>query len=160
MRQINPEHVRMLLAFVNSGPYFELLSMKVCEIKPAYARVEVDLRKEHLNNFGGIHGGVYASLIDTAAYWSVYHDMGEETGYTSIDLSVSNLSMVDGGKIVVEGHAIKMGRSICLAEAEAKDEGGKLLAHGISKLMVLAGRQSVPQAVVSRGFPALPPKFI
>ena len=160
MRQINPEHIAALLGLVNSGPYFELLSMQVCEIKPGYARVELDLQKKHLNNFSGIHGGVYSALIDTAAYWSVYCETEEEAGYTTLDLSVNNLAMIREGRIVVEGKAIKIGRSICLAEATAKDANGKLLAHGYSKLMILDGRQSVAQAVLTRGYPALPPKFI
>ena len=160
MRQVNPTHIDALLALVNAGPYFELLSMKVCEIRAGYARVEMDFERKHLNNFGAIHGGVYASLIDTAAYWSVYCDLDEQAGYTTIDLSVNNLSMIREGRILVEGRAIKTGRSICLAEAAAKGADGRLLAYGTSKLMLLDGKQSVAEMVKARGWQPLPPKFV
>ena len=160
MRQLNPEHISALLELINRGPYFELLAMKVCELKTGYARVEVDLQRKHYNPFGTVHGGVYSSIIDTAAYWSVYCELDEHIGFTSIDLSINNLAMIRDGKIVVEGKSLKIGRSICLAEATAKDSHGKLLAHGVSKLMIVKERQSIENAIKSMGHRTLPQKFI
>ena len=160
MKHVNPKHIDALLELINRGPFFELLSMKVCELGIGYAKVEVDLQQKHYNPFGAIHGGVYSSIIDTAAYWSAYCELDENTGYTSIDLSVNNLSMMREGKIFVEGKSIKIGRSTCLAEAYVKDKDGKLLAHGISKLMILNGKQSIKHALETMGYQSLPPKFI
>lgn len=106
--------------------------MKVCELGPGYSKVMMELDKKHLNPFGGIHGGAYASVIDTAAYWAAYCDMEEDAGYTSMDLCVNNLAMLKGGCILAEGRRIKSGRNIYLCEAEVKDGNGKLIAHGTS----------------------------
>ena len=160
MKQINPEHISALLELANRGPFFELLSMKGCELGIGYSRVEIDLQSKHNNPFGIVHGGVYSSIIDTAAYWAVYCELDENVGYTTIDLSVNNLSTISEGKIIAEGKSIKIGRSICLAEARALDNNGKLLAHGTSKLMVLGEKQSAEHAVRSMGYKPLPPKFI
>lgn len=160
MAKINPEHISALLDLINCGPYFELLSMKVCQLGIGYSRVEVDLNTHHMNPFGAIHGGVYSSIIDTAAYWSAYCEIDDKVGFTSIDVSVNNLSMINSGKIIVEGKSLKVGRSLCLAEATAKDSNGKLLAQGTSKLMILHGKQSVYDAVAAMGYRELPPKFI
>lgn len=159
MKKVNPKHIAALLKLINSGPYFELLSMKVTELKMGYSRVEVDLERKHLNPFGAIHGGVYSSVIDTAAYWAAYCELEENTGFTSIDVKVDNVSMMREGRIIVEGKSLKIGRQICLAEAGAYDKDGRLLAHGTSKLMIMQGIQSVTHAVEAMGFSALPPKF-
>ena len=159
-RNINPEHITALIDLVNRGSYFLLLDMKVCELGKGYSRVEIDLQGKHLNPFGAIHGGVYSSLIDTATYLSAYCELDEVAGYTTLDLTVNNLSMVREGRIIAEGRSIKVGRSICLAEATVKDADGKLLAHGTSKLMVLEGTQTVNQALKEMGYKALPPKFV
>ena len=106
--------------------------MKVCELGPGYSKVMMELDKKHLNPFGGIHGGAYASVIDTAAYWAAYCDMEEDAGYTSMDLCVNNLATLKGGCILAEGRRIKSGRNIYLCEAEVKDGNGKLIAHGTS----------------------------
>ena len=158
--KINPEHIKALIELINRGPYFELLSLKIRELGVGYSRVEVDLEKKHMNPFGAIHGGVYASIIDTAAYWSAYCELDENAGFTTIDVSVNNLAMVNDGKIIAEGKSLKIGRSICLTEASVKDERGKLLAYGTSKLMVLQGKQSVNHAIEMAGGGALPPKFL
>ncbi len=67
MKQINPEHISALLSLINNSPYFSLLGIQVCELREGYAKVVVQLDQKHLNPFGGIHGGVYASILDTAA---------------------------------------------------------------------------------------------
>lgn len=120
MKNINQEHIKELLELINKAPYFELLNMKVCELKNGYSSVEVALEKKHLNPFGAIHGGVYSSIIDTAAYWAVYCELDENVGFTSIDIKVDNLSMIKEGKMIIEGKSLKVGRSICLAEATVK----------------------------------------
>ena len=160
MRKINPEHLSALMDLMNRVPYFKLLSMKICELGIGYSSVEIDLDGKHLNPFGGIHGGVFSSVIDSAAYMATYCELDEDVGYTSIDLTVNNLSMINRGKIIAEGRSLKIGKSLCLAEATVKDATGRLLAQGSSKLMRLRGGQSVNHAVEAMGCNTLPPKFL
>lgn len=160
MQRLNPNHIAAVIDLINRGPYFQLLSMQVAELSLGYSRVVVDLERKHLNPFGGIHGGVYSSLIDTATYWAVYCDVAEDAGYISIDVSVDNLAPVKGGRLIVEGRRIKAGRSICIAEATVTDHKGRPVAHGKSKQMVTLGLQSIAQAVSAMGGQPLPPKFI
>lgn len=134
--------------------------MEVRGLGMGYSRVEVDLENKHLNLFGGIHGGAYSSLIDTAAYWAVYCDVEENSGLIYLDVIVTNLSPVKDGRLVVEGKRIKAGRNICLAEAVIMNTQGKVLAPGISKQMVTPGLQTMAQAVSAMGHEPLPPKFI
>ncbi len=60
----------------------------------------------------------------------------------------------------MEGRTIKNGRSLCLCQATATDEKGKILAHATSKLMILQGKQSIRQAIEAMGAQELPAKFI
>ena len=160
MHIINPEHINALLNLINRGPFFELVSMRVCDLGIGYSKVEVNLQNKHMNPFGSIHGGVYSSILDTAAYWSAYCELDENAGLTTIDICVNNLSMINDGLMIVEGKTIKVGKSICLAEASAKDKNGKLLAYCTSKLMVLQGKQSINHAIEAMGYHTLPPKFL
>ena len=132
MKTLNPDHIKAVLDLINRGPYFRLLSMKVCEMGKGFAKVEMDIENKHLNPFGGIHGGVYSSLIDTAAYWAVYCDIEENAGLISLDVKVDNLASIKEGHLVVEGKRIKAGKSICIADAAIIDSEGKYLAHGTS----------------------------
>jgi uncharacterized protein (TIGR00369 family) len=160
MRIINPEHIKALLDLINRAPYLVLLSIKVRELDMGYSKVETDMQSKHMNPFGGIHGGAYASIIDTAAYWAAYCELDENVGYTSIDVCVNNLAAINEGKIIVEGRSIKIGKSLCLTESTAKDATGGILARGTSKLMILQGKQTINHAIEAMGHKALPPKFI
>ena len=61
MSELNPKHVEAVMTMINQGYYFKHLSMFVKDIGMGYSLVEVDIGDEHLNPFGGLHGGVYAS---------------------------------------------------------------------------------------------------
>jgi hypothetical protein len=80
----NPAHLKAVISAINTGPFFKHLSIRVTEIGVGYSVVVMKIGKKHMNPFGGLHGGVYASAIDTAAYWSAYCDLPEQNGLVSI----------------------------------------------------------------------------
>jgi len=160
MAIINPKHVREVIQAINQGPYFRHLSMTVKDMGIGYSIVELDMGQQHLNPFGGVHGGVYASIIDTATYWATYCELDEDVGMISIDLKIDYLSPIRDGIIITKGRSIKIGKSMCLAEATALDKDGKWLAHGTSKMMVTRGLQTIDDALKFTGIRSLSPKFI
>ncbi|MEK6737265.1 MAG: PaaI family thioesterase [Planctomycetota bacterium] len=72
MRKLNPEYIERVTQFVNHSPYFELLSMKILDVGLGFSLLEVHLAEKHLQPFGFVHGGVYASIIDAAAFWALF----------------------------------------------------------------------------------------
>jgi uncharacterized protein (TIGR00369 family) len=156
----NPKHLKAVIDAINNGPFFKHMSMKVMEIGVGSSVVRMKIGKKLMNPFGGLHGGVYASAIDTAAYWSAYCDLPEENGLVSIDLKVDFLAPVLQQEVIIKGQRIKSGKTIYLTEATMCDRNGKVLAHGTSKLMVIRGKQSIQDVVDYVGSSKLPPKFI
>jgi uncharacterized protein (TIGR00369 family) len=160
MVSLNQNHVRAVINAINESPYFKHLSMTVKEMGIGYSIVELPVGNEHLNPFGGIHGGAYASIIDTAAYWATYCELDDKVGLISIDLKIDYLSPIRDGIIITKGRSIKIGKSMCLAEATAMDKDGKWLAHGTSKMLVTKGLQTIEDALRFTGTKGLSPKFI
>jgi uncharacterized protein (TIGR00369 family) len=160
MRKLNPKHVEKVIKIINQGPYFRHLSMIVKDMGIGYSIVEINIEKKHLHPFGGVHGGVYASVIDTAAYWAVYCELDESVGFVSMDLKVDFLTPTNAGKLIIKGHSIKIGKTMCLAEATIFDQNDKLLAHGDSKVMVIQGNQTIKHAFDFIGEKDIPPKFL
>ncbi len=160
MANLNPEHIKGVIGAINGCPFFKHMSIEVTEIGVGYSVVEAKVGKKHMNPFGGVHGGVYASVIDTAAYWSAYCDLPEDRGLVSIDLKVDLLAPVIDGMAIVEGRRIKSGKTIHLTEAKMCDRNGRLLAHGTSKLMVTPNKQSIDDVIKYVGLSKLPKKFL
>jgi uncharacterized protein (TIGR00369 family) len=160
MPELNPKHLETLITISNQSPYYGLLSMRVQDMGIGFSVIEIDISQKHLNPFGGLHGGVYASMIDTAAYWAVYCELDEHVGYISLDLKVDFLAPTDRGKLVIKGHRIKIGKTICLAEATAFDQNNRCLAHGVSKMMVTPGLQNMEDFFKFIDEEDIPPKFL
>ena len=160
MARLNSGHVKAVIDAINEGPFLKHLSMVIKDMGVGYSVVELEVGNEHLNPFGGVHGGVYASVIDTAAYWAVYCELGEGVGLVSIDLKIDYLAPADHGKLIVKGRSIKIGKTICLAEATAVDDNNKWFAHGTSKMMVTEGLQRIGDVIRFTGTEEIPPKFI
>jgi uncharacterized protein (TIGR00369 family) len=140
MQSPNPEYISALLETVNNSPFPQHLSMKLKSIDIGAARVELEVREYHLQPLQLVHGGVLATLIDTATFWSVFLNLPEETGMVNIDLKLNYLKSVKEGLLTAEGRRIKSGRTISYAEASVRNADGEIIAHGTSTLMALQGK--------------------
>ncbi len=94
--------------------------------------------EEHYNPIGSVHGGVYATLLDSAAGCAVQSVLPQGMGYTSIDLTLKFLRpiTVDTGKVRAIGTVLNSGRRTALAQAELRDSDDRLLAHATSSCML------------------------
>ncbi|WP_037682418.1 PaaI family thioesterase [Streptomyces griseus] len=94
--------------------------------------------EEHYNPIGSVHGGVYATLLDSAAGSAVQSVLPRGMGYTSIDLTLKFLRpvTVDTGKVRAIGTVLNSGRRTALAQAELRDSADRLLAHATSSCML------------------------
>ena len=153
MRKLNPQYVEAVSALVNRCPYFSLLSMSVRDIGIGYSLLDIDVQKKHLHPFEAVHGGVFASIIDAAAFWAVFPEVDENVGMTSVDLKVNYLAPAQGGKLIARGRRIKLGKTLGLGEAEVINEENTILAHGTSTLIVLRNFELPFKR-------SLPPKFV
>ena len=156
---LNPRHIEELIKLINSSPYYQLLSMVMEDLGTGYSVISLDMESKHLSPYQAIQGGVYSSLIDAAAYWAVYPELDPESGLITLDVTVHHLASVKSGKITVKGRRIKVGRTICLAEAAIESQEGRILAQGSSKLLVTDGLQTIDQ-LAALANTTLPPKFI
>ena len=111
-------------------------------LRPEEGRVVVTMRAQefHYNPLGGVHGGVLATLLDTAAACAVHTTLPAGVGYTSLDLTTKFLRpvTVDSGLLRCEGTVIQRGRRTALAQAQLTDEPGRLLAHATTSCLIFA----------------------
>ncbi|MCG6878397.1 MAG: PaaI family thioesterase [Deltaproteobacteria bacterium] len=152
MKQLNPDHVAAIKAQANNCPYFNLLSMKIDTLEIGRSFMEVDVQDKHLQPYGIVHGGVYASLIDAAAFWAAYASI-DTSGLTTVEMKLNFLAPAASGRFIAKGKIIKAGKTICLSEATVFDHKEKILAHGTSTLMIRHSLELGKQA-------SLPPKYL
>ncbi|MHA6792634.1 PaaI family thioesterase [Pseudonocardia bannensis] len=95
----------------------------------------------HYNPIGSVHGGVYATLLDSAAGCAVHTTLPARAWYTSLDLNVKFLRRVtvDTGTVRCEGRIVHLGGRTALARAELIDGAGTLLAEATSSCLITRG---------------------
>jgi uncharacterized protein (TIGR00369 family) len=140
MRPSNTEYIQELLLMVNKSPFPAHISMKLTSIDMDYAALELCLSDRHLQLYGIVHGGVLATLIDTATFWAVFMRQPENAGLVNVDLKLNYLKPIASGTLFAEGRCIRSGRILSYAEATIRDEKGELITHGTSTLMTLPGK--------------------
>ncbi len=140
MLKPNPEYILELVDLVNASPFPEHLSMKLLSISVDQAVIGLNASHQHLQAYGIVHGGVLATLIDTATFWAVFLRIPEDAGLVNIDLKLNYLKPVENGFLTAEGRAIRSGNTICYAESSVFNANRDIVAHGTSTLMIMPGK--------------------
>ncbi|MFO7708028.1 MAG: PaaI family thioesterase [Desulfobacterales bacterium] len=136
----NPEYILELVKTVNDSPFPRHMSMRLASIEYDTAVIELETGNHHLQLYGIVHGGVLATLIDTATFWAAFMRIPEDAGMVNVDLKLNYLKPFESGMLTAEGRAIRSGNRICYAEAHVLNASRDIVAHGTSTLMVMPGK--------------------
>lgn len=119
-------------------PIARTLDFMLLEVDEGRAVFQGTPGAAHLNPMGTIHGGWYATLLDSALGCAVHTMMPPGRGYTTAELSV-NLVRAIGAKappVRAEGKVVHCGRQLATAEARLYGPDGTLYAHGTTTCLV------------------------
>jgi uncharacterized protein (TIGR00369 family) len=101
----------------------------------------LQLGPEHHTPWGVVHGGVYATAIESAASIgasSAVRDQGQvAVGLTNTTHFLRSLTT---GRVNVEAVALSQGRTQQLWRVDITDESGRLIAHGELRLQNVTGK--------------------
>jgi uncharacterized protein (TIGR00369 family) len=128
----------MLRGQVPYPPIAKTLDFSLIEVSAGRAVFQGTPGPSHLNPMGTIHGGWYATLLDSALGCAVHTMMPAGRGYTTAELSV-NLVRAIGSKaprVRAEGKVIHCGRQLATAEARLFGPDGTLYAHATTTCLV------------------------
>ncbi len=86
---------------------------------------------KHYNPLGGVHGGWFATLLDSALGCSVHTTMPAGRGYTTLEFKVNLVrGLTDKVPLVrAIGRVVHRGRQVTTSEAQLVGHDGKLYAH-------------------------------
>ena len=112
-------------------PCNQLLGLRLVDHAPGRAEVVLTARPELRQEEGVIHGGLLATLLDTAAVYAVHPGLGPDRSMTSISFTVNFLAAaaVAGPDVHARATILRQGRNVAVCEAEAR-QGDTLVAKG------------------------------
>ncbi len=120
-------------------PSAKFLGMDLIEMdaEKGYVKVSFDPRPELLNFNGFIQGGFLAAMMDDTMGFNVFVHLGMKTGMASIDLHTHFMRPVAMGKIIVESHVTRAGKSVVFMESKLFDQEGRLAARSTTSARLL-----------------------
>jgi uncharacterized protein (TIGR00369 family) len=128
----------MLRGDLPYAPIAETLDFLLVEVAPGRAVFQGTPGPAHLNPMGGVHGGWFATLLDSALGCAVHTMMPVGRGYTTAELGVN---LVRGLSPKVQrvraiGEVLHCGRQLATATARLIGPDGTLYAHATTTCLV------------------------
>jgi uncharacterized protein (TIGR00369 family) len=132
-------------------PIASLMGFGIEEVGEGRAVFAVEPQEFHYNPIGMVHGGLAATLLDSAMGCAIHTLLPQGRGYTTLELKVNYVRAMtrDTGRVRAIGQVIHLGGRIATAEGRIVDAQGKLYAHATTTCL-LSGSPSPPPAGTAR----------
>ncbi len=127
-------------------PIGDVLGFRLTEVDEGEATFTANMHERHFNLIGSVHGGLPATLIDSASGCAVYSTLARHDAWTTVNLDIDYMRPLPGtGRVTCVGRVVRVGRRIGIADAEIVDARGRVCARGSSRCLIVRGEAQVPR---------------
>jgi uncharacterized protein (TIGR00369 family) len=132
----------MLAGVLPYPPIAETLDFSLIEVGPGTTVFQGTPQLKHFNPLGTVHGGWYATLLDSALGCAVQTTLAAGLTYTTAELGVNivRAANLKTGPLRAIGKIIHSGRQLATAEARIVGPDDKLYAHATTTCLVFEQR--------------------
>ena len=130
-------------------PIASTLGMEAAEFDTGRAVFACEPAEFHYNPIGVVHGGLAATLLDSAMSCSVHTTLAAGERYTTLELKVNFVRAITAstGRIRAEGKVVHRGGTIATAEGRlVAERDGRLLAHGVTTCLIMPRAEPAGEA--------------
>lgn len=119
-------------------PIGALMNFNIAELGEGRAVFTVEPAEYHYNPIGVVHGGLAATLLDSAMGCAIHSTLPAGAGYTTLEIKVNYVRAMtsETGLVRCEAKVIHVGGRTATAEGKVLDAGGKLYAHGTTTCII------------------------
>ena len=129
---------RMIAGELPAPPISETLEFALVQVEFGRAVFQGKPSAKVLNPMGTVHGGWYASILDSAVGCAVNTAMAAGRGYTTLELKLNIVRSIslDVPLVRAEGYTVHVGKQVATAEGRLVGHDGKLYAHASTTCLV------------------------
>jgi len=120
------------------APIGDTLDFVAIHMAPGMAVFQGRPQRRHYNPLGGVHGGWFATLLDSATGCAIHTTLPAGKGFTTLELKINMVRPLNESVPLVraEGKLIHAGRQIATAEGRIVGPDGKLYAHATTTCLI------------------------
>ncbi len=127
----------LIRLFREKAPIAKFFGMKLSYNREGGAVVDLPYNPNLDHALGGVHGGVYATLLDTAGWFTAAATTDRSCWVATSEFTVHLLQPVERVPLRAVGHLVKVGKRQVIAEMRLEDERGRLVGHGVGTFIIL-----------------------
>ena len=120
---------RELRERVAASSFHASIGITVEHVRDGSVHLRLEAGPDHANLQGTVHGGVLATLADTAAGLAVRSAIPPGSRHVSVNLDVQYLAPASMGTLLATGRVVRLGKRIAFAEADVTDNAGQVVAR-------------------------------
>jgi uncharacterized protein (TIGR00369 family) len=135
--ELAPDVRRRISEAFERVPFAHHLKLELGEMKSGEATLYLLVRDELRQNNGVVHGGVIASLVDTAAAFAILTILEEPQSTTTVDLTIHYLRPLIRGRVAAHARVLRAGRRILTIAVDVLDETETLAATALTSFIRL-----------------------
>ncbi len=132
MNEITEEQKQRAAASIRNLPFAKMIGMELVDMRTDEAIIKIEMRDELRQPAGVLHGGVTATLMDTAMAFAVITRLEEGERASTVDLTVHYLRPHTEGTFTCTAKIVRAGKRIFTVSADVVNEQGKLIATAVS----------------------------
>lgn len=114
----------------NTAPFLKLIGARVEAVRKDWARMAIDYRPDLNQPAGIMHGGVHATLVDTAVAQAIVTTIKPGFQMVTIHLDTKYFKPTASGTLIAEGTIIRKGKRVVHGEVSVTNQKGELVAQG------------------------------
>ncbi len=122
-----------------AGNYIDWLGLELLEVSGDRVVATVELRPDHHQPYGIVHGGVHSSIVETVASIAGAEWFGDRGQVVGVSNSTDFLRAVRTGRLTATGTPVHRGRMQQLWLVEIRDADERLVARGQVRLQNVPG---------------------
>lgn len=128
----------LLAGEIPPPPMADTLNFTLLRVEPGFALFQGQPRSSYYNPMGTVHGGWFATMLDTAMGCAVHSTLPPGKAYTTLELKLNLVrGLTDAVPLVrAEGRLVHGGRQVATAEGRLFGPDGKLYAHATTTCLV------------------------
>lgn len=130
--EITEEQKKQAEDSLHALPFAKLMGMRLVDLSLDVAVIKIEMRDDLRQPAGVLHGGVTATLIDTAMAFAVITRLAPGESTSTVDLTVHYLRPHFEGTFTCTAKVVRAGKRIFTVSADVVNETGKLIATAIS----------------------------
>ncbi|MBC7901678.1 MAG: PaaI family thioesterase [Saprospiraceae bacterium] len=132
MSEITEQQKQRAADSLHNLPFAKMIGMELVDMRTDEAVIKIEMRDELRQPAGVLHGGVTATLIDTAMAFAVITRLAEGERASTIDMTVHYLRPHTEGTFTCTAKIVRAGKRIFTVSADVENEQGKLIATALS----------------------------